>query len=396
MGDQPDHAPGGSGTTGQAQRQDGQPPRGSSGIKVGSVLGVPIYLSMFALIFAALIASMMVNVNERRLPGATTSHLVLLAAITAIGFLLSLLMHELGHALTALAFKLRVRSVTLHGFVGFTEYEPQPQTAGREFLVAFVGPAVNGVLAALCLGGQLLLPHGDAETVLTDLGVVNLALFVFNLAPGLPLDGGRLVVAAVWKATRDKLKGQQAGAYAGFVVAGAVGLWGITSFNGFGAVYMVLLSVFLAFSASQALRSAQVRSRLPGLAAGRLARKTLPVESGVPLGEALRRAQEVGATAVAVIDKDGTPIKIMNGASVDALPEHRRPWMRIDEVSRTVQPSMIVDYDLEGEQLLELVQKNPASEYLVVQDGRPVGVLAMVDLVARIDPAAAARMVGQR
>jgi Zn-dependent protease len=397
MGDQLDHAPGSGGTTGQAQRQDGQRPRGSSGLKIGKVLGVPIYLSMFALVFAILIASMMVNINERRLPPDTaTGHLVLLAAITAVGFLLSLLLHELGHALTALAFKLRVRSVTLHGFAGFTEIDPDPQTAGREFLVAFVGPAVNGVIAALCLGGQLLLPDGDVETVLTDLGVVNLALFVFNLAPGLPLDGGRLVVAAVWKATRDKLKGQQAGAYAGFVVAGAVGLWGITSFDSYGAVYMVLLSVFLAFGASQALRNAQVRSRLPGLAAGRLARKTLPVGSGVPLSEALHRAQEVGATAVAVIDRDGTPIKIMNGASVDALPEHRRPWMRIDEVSRTVQPSMIVNYDVEGEQLLELVQKHPASEYLVVQDGRPVGVLAMVDLVARIDPAAAARMVGQR
>nr|MDT0667130.1 site-2 protease family protein [Micromonospora sp. DSM 115978] len=148
---------------------------------------------------------------------------------------LSLLLHELGHAFTARAFDLRVKSVTLHGFAGFTEIDPEPQTAGREFLVAFVGPAVNGVLAAICLGAQFALPDSDVDVVLRDLGVVNLALFLFNLAPGLPLDGGRLVVAGVWKATRDKLKGQQAGAYAGFVVAGGVGLWGITSFDTFGA-----------------------------------------------------------------------------------------------------------------------------------------------------------------
>lgn len=397
MGDQPDQAPGGSGTTRQAQRRDDRRPNsGATGVKIGSVLGIPIYLSMFALVFVVLIASLMVNLNERRLPDLAAGHRVILASITAAGFLLSLLLHELGHAFTARAFHLRVRSVTLHGFVGYTDYEPEAPSAGREFLVAFVGPAVNGVIAGLCLVGQTLVPDGDVAVVLRDLGVVNFALFVFNLAPGLPLDGGRLVVAAVWKFTRDKLKGQQAGAYAGFVVAGGVGLWGITSFDTYGAVYMVLLSVFLAFGASQALRNAQVRSRLPGLAAGRLARKTLPVESGVPLGEALRRAVEVGATAVAVIDRDGNPIKIMNGASVDALPEHRRPWVRVDEVSRTVDPSLVVDFDVEGEQLLEFVQRHPASEYLVVQAGRPVGVLAMVDLVARIDPAAAARMVGQR
>jgi hypothetical protein len=291
---------------------------------------------------------------------------------------------------------MRVWKVTLHGFVGTTEHS-EPQSPGREFIVAFAGPFVNGVLAVACFGAQqLATPGGHLDFVLTRLWVANAALFVFNLAPGLPLDGGRLVVATVWQATRDKMGALRVGAYAGFVVAAGVMAFGVAVLSGPSSVYSTVLACFLAFGAYQSLRNAKVRSRLPGLSAGRLARRTLPVDGTVPLAEVLRRAQETGCTAVAIIDQDDKPTKIMNGAAVDVIPEHRRPWIRVDEVSRTIEPSMVLDADLEGDELVEVLQATPASEYLVVQDGRPVGVLAVVDLVARIDPAAAERMAGRR
>ncbi len=392
MGDQPDRARVSAGR--DSDDHSVQPP---SGMLVGRVRGVPIYVSPLALLFALLIGSMLVSVNRQRPGFGSDPMIIIMAAVTSVGFLLSLLLHEIGHALTALAFHLRVRKVTLHGFAGFTEIYPDPQGPGREFLVAFAGPLMNGLLAVVCFGGRWFAPEeGKIDFLFRDLGLTNFALFVFNLAPGLPLDGGRLVVAVVWGATRDKLRGLRVGAYGGFVVAAGVVALGLVAMSGVGAVYLVLLATFLAFGAYQSLRNAKVRARLPGLSAGRLARRTLPVEGAVPLAEALRRAQETGCTAVAVVDRAGTPVKIMNGSAVDALPEHRRPWMRVDEVSRALEPSMVLDADLEGEALLDMVQKNPASEYLVVQNGRPAGVLAIVDLVARIDPAAAERMAGQQ
>lgn len=396
MNDHP--GPGGHGGPQGVEPPERRPAGRPQTVRVGSVRGVPIFVSPLALVFAALIAFLMVGTIEHRLPGATEEHVFALALIVSAGFIVSLLAHEIGHALTAQGFGLRVRSVTLHGFAGFTEFEPEPATPGREFLIAFVGPAVNGVLAGLCFLGLLVVPSdGSVGTVLFYLAITNLALFVFNLAPGLPLDGGRVVVAAVWALSRDRLRGQRAGAYGGFVVAAGVVVWATaTSSDGFGALYAYVLAGFLAVGAYQSLRLAKVRERLPGLSAGRLARRTLPVEGAVPLGEALRRAQEVGATAVAVIDRDGVPLKIMNGMSVDAMPAHRRPWTTVDEVSRSIGPGMILQAELEGEELLAAVQRMPAPEYLVVQRGRPVGVLAMVDLVARIDPAAAARMVSSR
>lgn len=376
-----------------------QPPEQRvAGLRVGRVRGVPIYVSPFALIFAVLVATLVADPLRDRLNNPSDYEVFLLAGLTALGFLLSLLLHELGHALTALWFKLRVKAVTIHGFAGFTEIEPEPQTARREFLVGFSGPFVNGVLAGLCFLGLWTTSSADPlAAVLEYLAITNLILFIFNLAPGLPLDGGRLVVATVWGITRSRLTGLRAGAYGGFVVAGGlVVLALVSSESAFGGLYWILLAAFIGFGAYQSLRAAQLREKLPGLQAGRLIRKTLPVEGAVPLAQALRRAQEVGATAVAVIDRDGIPQMIMNGASVDALPEHRRPWVRTEEVSRTIEPTMVLDADLAGEDLLNHIQRYPAPEYLVTQNGRPVGVLVMVDLIARIDRNAALRMAARQ
>ncbi|OHV35200.1 MULTISPECIES: site-2 protease family protein [Pseudofrankia] len=392
MADQPDA------TGPNAQASSTPPAQRPPGFRIGRIRGVPIYVSPLALVFAVLVASIAADSQRTRLDSASDSLILLLATITAIGFVASILLHEIGHALVADRFGLRVRSVTVHGFAGFTQHEKEPQTAGRQFLLSFSGPFVNGLISGLCFLGLLgVSSHSSVGVVLLDLAITNLALFVFNLAPGLPLDGGGVVVAAVWGVTHNRLRGLRAGAYGGFLVAAALAAWTLRGpINGFYTLYMLALAGFIGFGAYQSLRAADLREKLPELRAGRLIRKTLPVDGSVPLAEALRHAQQAGATAISVVDAAGNPSMIMNGASVDAMPEHRRPWVGISEVSRTIEPSMILDADLGGEELLTHIQRYPAPEYLVTQNGRPVGVLVMVDLVARLDRNAAQRMVSRR
>ncbi|MDT3444712.1 MULTISPECIES: site-2 protease family protein [unclassified Pseudofrankia] len=391
MADQPDP------TGPNAQASSTPPAQRPPGFRIGRVRGVPIYVSPLAVVFAVLVATVYADTQRSRLVGPSDSLVLLLATITAVGFLASILLHEIGHALVAERFELRVRSVTVHGFAGFTQHEKEPQSAGRQFLLSFSGPFVNGLLAGLCYLGLLGVPsHSSIGVVLFDLGLTNLLLFGFNLLPGLPLDGGGVVVAAVWRITHSRLRGLRGGAYGGFVVAAAVAVFTLRyPSSGFYTLYMLALAGFIGFGAYQSLRAADLREKLPDLRAGRLIRKTLPVDGSVPLAEALRHAQQAGATAIAVVDDTGSPSMIMNGASVDAMPEHRRPWVGISEVSRTIEPNMILDADLAGEELLNHIQRHPASEYLVTQNGRPVGVLVMVDLVARLDRNAAQRMVGR-
>jgi Zn-dependent protease/CBS domain-containing protein len=368
------------------------------GLRVLSVHGVPVYVSPFAPIFALLVAQSAVAIADNRLPGLPQSRIYVLVAAVAIGFLASLILHELGHALVAQRLKFDVHSVTIFGFAGFTEYKPEARTPRSAFYVSVSGPLVNLLIGVVATGIYAVVPADTVGgVVLFELAFINLALGVFNLAPGLPLDGGHVLQAAVWRATGNKTRATRVAAYVGFVVAALLGLWALT-LDTFGAsLITLLLAVWLGTSAFTSLRQLEVRSRLPGLSAGSLARPALPVDGTVPLAEALRRAQEAGASALVAVDSRGEPVALMNGAAADATPADRRPWVTLASVSRPVTDELRVDAATGGEDLLGLLQTRPATEYLVVgADGHPVGVLAAVDLVARLDPQAARRMAGRR
>jgi Zn-dependent protease len=369
------------------------------GLRVVVLRGVPVYVSPVALLFAVIVAASAMPGYRDRLPDLSDSALEALAVSLAILFLISLLLHELGHCFTALAMSLNVDAVTLYGFAGFTEIRPEPPTPLREFLVAVSGPVVNLVLGGLALG--LRVPLGDdgiAGTLLFDIGRVNIALGILNLLPGLPLDGGRVTSSAVWRATRSRLKGTQAGAVVGLIIAAGFVIVGLASANSGEGLWWLVLAGFLGSGALQSLRQARVRDRVPGLTVRDLVRRALVVESdAMPLAEALRRAQEIRALGIVAIDSVGRPSSVMVGAAADAVPEARRPWLPLASVSKRVDADNTISAQLSGDDLLERLSATPASEYVVVEpaaDGNApqvLGVLATIDVAAKLDPAGAKR-----
>jgi Zn-dependent protease/CBS domain-containing protein len=362
------------------------------------VRGVPVYVSAFAPIFALLVGQSAVTIAQKRLPDLEQARVYFLVAAVAVGFLASLVLHELGHALVAQRLKFDVHSVTIFGFAGFTEYRPEARTPGSAFLVSVTGPLVNLVLGGLATGLYTIVhPDTVGGVVLFELAFINLALGVFNLAPGLPLDGGHVLQAGIWRVTGNRIRATRSAAYVGLGVAVLLGLYAL-SMGTFGASLITLLfAVWLGTSAFTSLRQSEIRSRLPGLSAGDLARPALPVDGSVPLAEAMRRAQEAGATALVAVDSQGNPVALMNGAAADATPVERRPWVSLSAVSRPLTPELSVPARAGGEDLLRLLEEHPATEYLVIgDDGRPAGVLAAVDLVARLDPQAARRLATRR
>ena len=351
-----------------------RPPRATpgQGLRLIAFRGVPVYASPVTLVFAVLVGSLYSRLDASRLPDLTQRQVWLLAGATAVAFLVSLILHEMGHALVAQRLGFDVLSITVFGFAGVTHFRPEPQTPRAQGLIAAAGPGVNLLLGAV-------------GTLVFDLFTINLALGVFNLAPGLPLDGGQVLLAGVWRVTHDQLRATRAAAYAGLLVAIALVVVA-SQLNGgvSGSIWLFATAGIIAAGAWQTLQRAKVRGRLPGLTAGGLARRALPVEATLPLAEALRRAAESGSGAVVVIDGRGAPTALMNGAAADAVPPERRPWTSISDVSRTLTPALVLDAQLSGEVLMAALEHAPASEYLVVEQGRPVGVLAAVDLAARL------------
>ncbi|MFG2090086.1 MULTISPECIES: site-2 protease family protein [unclassified Spirillospora] len=377
-------------TEGKTPAGDPGPENGRTarpGLLMGRPFGIPVYVSPSWFLVAALITVMFEgqvhDVVERPL-----SYLVAFAyAVLLYG---SVFIHELSHAVTARAFRLPVRSVTLHVLGGETAIEREAPTPGREFLIAFAGPLVNLVLAGLGLLTHALIPLPDVALLLVDaLTFANLLVGVFNLLPGLPLDGGRLVRAAVWKATGHSRSGAIIAGWVGRAVAIAclvAGAYLATYGTGTGIGWLALLwsalvASFIWVGATQAIRAEHVRDRIPLLAARRLARRATLVTADTPLAEAIRRAHHDHAGAIVIADHDGRPLGLVNEKAVTATPEHRRPWITAGDLSRGIDDDLTLPADITGEDLIEALRRAPASEYLLIEPGgRVYGVLAATDV----------------
>ncbi|WP_250562703.1 site-2 protease family protein [Sphaerisporangium fuscum] len=361
----------------------------STGLRMGRPFGIPVYVSPSWLIVAAFITYTFQPVVAQNLPDRDTVVTYLVAFVFAVFLYVSVLLHELAHCVVARRFGLPVRRITLYLLGGVSEIEKEPETPFREFLVAFAGPLASLGLAGIGYVAGGFVPEGTIPHVLIlQLWVSNFIVGVFNLLPGLPLDGGRMLRAGVWKLTRDSGSGTLAAAWFGRVlavllVAVPIGLpllsgqepsWGQL-------LWSVLLASFIWMGATQSLRVARVRARMPQLQARTLARRAIPVTSEVPLAEAMRRAREAQAGAMVVVDHEGHPVAIVNEAAVAATPEHRRPWVTVGSLARTLEPSLVLPADLAGESLIDAMRGAPAGEYLLVERAGDVyGVLVTADV----------------
>jgi CBS domain-containing protein len=216
--------------------------------------------------------------------------------------------------------------------------------------------------------------------------VANFIVGVFNLLPGLPLDGGRMLRAVIWKITGKPTTATIAAAWVGRVLA--LALLAIPFFSGslaggdiVSTLWVVVIAAFMWTGASQSIKATRFRERLPALQARRLARKAVSVHASTPLAEAVRQADEAGASAIVIIDHDNKPIAIVNEAAVTATPPQRRPWVDTGSMARSIDPGLVLSADLQGMALLDALRRSPASEYLLVEpSGQVVGVLAAKDL----------------
>ncbi|GLU48861.1 site-2 protease family protein [Nocardiopsis ansamitocini] len=361
--------------------------RGRGGIRIVTLLGVPVYVTPSWLLIAVIITVLYQPMVERALHLGPASYLVALAF--AVLLYVSVLIHELAHCVAARSFGLPVRRITLYMLGGVSEIEREAQTPGREFWVAFSGPLLSAVLAG---GGFVVYLLVDPATVVGvlvwQLWVANLLVTVFNLLPGLPLDGGRILRAGVWAVTRRPHSGTVAAAWVGRGLGALIialpfvyAVWLGVAPSLFGMLWSVLLGAFIWMGASSSLRNAQLRQRIPAIRARLLARRAVLVIGDTPLAEALRQRAVADAGAIIVTDSLGTPTSLVSDTAVSAVPEPRRPWLPVANTARAIVPEIVLSADSSGEELLRAMHDYPSAEYLLVEaDGSPYGVLIAADV----------------
>jgi Zn-dependent protease len=357
-------------------------------LRIGQVAGVDITVQASWLLIAGLIAVMVAPSIDLIAPGLGNLRYVAGLAFAVLLYL-SVLLHEISHALAAKAFGLPVKSVTLHFLGGVTEIEGEPPTAGREFVIAVVGPLTSLLVGALAwvLAGQL--SGGLVGYAVLALAQANLIVGVLNLAPGLPLDGGRILRAVVWKATGNPHRGTLVAGWCGRALAVlalgfplALPAWGRQP-SVWDFAIAVIIATFLWTAASQSLTGARIRAKLPTLQARRLARRAIAVPHDLPLAEGIRRAHAAQAGGLVVVTGDGEPVGVVNEAAVLSTPQERRPWVSCGSVARKLESGLALNADLSGEHLVRALRDTPATEYVLLEpSGQVFGVLAAKDVDA--------------
>jgi Zn-dependent protease/CBS domain-containing protein len=200
---------------------------------LGRIFGIPIrahysWLPVFPFYAWAIASSLL----PRETPGFPLAQYWLFGIITTFLLFLSVLLHELAHSLMARAEGLGTGSITLYIFGGLASLEGQPANPSAEFKIAIVGPAANFLMGAVFFLTAQAMPQSAkvAEQAFRHLGLVNWFLAAFNILPGLPLDGGRVLRALVWRFNKNFRAATQVAARAGFVIAITLVVYGFYFF----------------------------------------------------------------------------------------------------------------------------------------------------------------------
>jgi Zn-dependent protease len=354
---------------------------------LGRVAGIEIGLNWSVLALLALIMWMLATaVFPDTNPGLGDNAYFAMAVAASLGFFASILLHELGHALQARRDGLEIDGITLWIFGGVARFAGMFPTAGAEFRIAVAGPLVSLLLTVGLLGATWIpgLPEG-VDGVLAWLGIINAALLIFNLIPALPLDGGRMLRAALWHWKGDLGSATRLAAGAGRVLAIgmiALGLAMAVLGQGINGVWLALIGWFVLQAAGA---EAQMVRAVEGRRQGPRVRDMMdpdPVTTGpdLTLDEFSRLAGiDLDHDAYAVLD-DGRPVGIIPSAALDEVP--REEWSR-----RTVGECMVglaripaLSAEASLDDAMEALRRSPVRRVLVVEGERLVGLLSLDDV----------------
>ncbi len=359
-------------------------PERAPGLKVASVAGVPVYIGASWLILAAVIVGISAsNLSEL---GALS---IVVGVAYALSLLVAVLLHESAHAVMARHFDIPVHRVVADLWGGHTAFDGRFLTPGRAAAVAVVGPLSNLALglAGLAIGSQL---DGVPGMVVRGIGLVNTVLAAFNLLPGLPLDGGQLVDALVWRITGERSRGLVVAGWCGRVVTILVVLWaiGIPLLAGnqpsiTTVLWSLLIAGFLWSGASNAIQSGRARRMLASTTLGALARPVRVWPADTPAVTVL------SAPEVALLRLPDEALALMTppeGATLERLSRD----VRADAMATRLPPAAVVMAGPRGD-LAPAVTSIQATGWGVVVltdvTGTPYGLITGADLSAALERA---------
>jgi Zn-dependent protease/CBS domain-containing protein len=351
--------------------------------KLGRLFGIDIKLHFSWIFIFLLVAwSLADSFLPTNYPGWTTSTYWTVGIIGSIFLFASVLVHELSHSLVAISRGYQVSGITLFFLGGVSEIAEEAAHASEEFWIAVVGPASSAALAVVFWALLQVIPGGNSQAaaLFQYLAFINLALAVFNLMPAFPMDGGRVLKAAVWQATGSLQKATTVSTVVGSVLGyGLIGVGIVIAFTTgsfLSGLWLVFIGWFIQSAASSTRQQRQVHTALSGRTVGEAMREEVPtVDPGVTVQELLDEYVTREFERVYIVSLGDTFQGLVSVSDVrEILPEERRSKFVAEIMTRaseviTVSPSDPL------ETALERLVTNGVSQLVVLQNGRPVGLL---------------------
>jgi Zn-dependent protease len=372
-------------TRGTAGRGSGED---NGGLLLFRLRGVPVLLAPSWWIGSAVVTLLYAPLVGRFLPG--TSGLASIGLSAAFAVLLggSVLAHELGHCVVAMKLDIPVRRLRLFLLGGLSELGRTPRRPSQEGWVAAAGPAVSLLLGLVFAALIPISPGGGPVRLLVvECAIANGAVAVFNLLPGLPLDGGRMLRAGVWAVTGRRPFGTRAAVIGGGVVAIGLVVWALSGLIAgtvdeyFRLGVCVLTAWFVVMGASGELAAEQRHSWPDGMTLAEILRPVLQLPAESPVGDALFAAAGRG---VVLVRPDGVAAGLLDEVAARQLAAHA-PMAPAEDAAQPIRPDTVLFDSESGEDIIDRVRETAAWQFLVVDDdGKPAGVLRREDLNAAV------------
>jgi Zn-dependent protease/predicted transcriptional regulator len=350
--------------------------------RIGSIAGIDIFINVSWLIILVFLTFDLANSwFPTANPGFSTSTYLVLGFISAILLFVSVLLHELAHSLVARARGLPVKSIVLFIFGGVSNIEQEPERPGVEFQMAFVGPVVSLLIGAVCYVLSLPLRgvNSPLESLLLYLTVSNILLGVFNLLPGFPLDGGRVLRSIIWKITGNAQKATRIATFVGQALAYLIILWGIIQFfsgTAFAGLIIIFTGWFLLNAAQSARTQSTIESVFRGVTVGEvMSTNVVTVPANVSLQKLVDEYFLPHGLSSAFVMQADFLAGLITLAEIRHVPRDQWAQTPVGFAMIPIDRLHVLSPQQKLSEVLARLDSHEAGQLPVVQDGRLLGVL---------------------
>lgn len=361
-------------------------------IKLGRLFGIQVGLHYSWVLIALLVTLSLAGQFGATNPQWGTGVIWATAIITGLLFFAAILAHELSHALVARARNIPVRSITLFALGGVAQIEKDAADAKTEFWMGIVGPITSAVIGFACLGLAMLLgwtPEAVPDTpflaMLMWLGVINVALAVFNMIPGFPMDGGRVLRAVIWWTTGDAVRATRIAARVGQLVGFALIVLGIFRFfggAGFGGLWLAFIGWFLLGAAGSTRAQAETNESLRGVRVGDVMARECPVVDGHDNLQTFvdQHLLRTGQRCFVVLE-GGRVAGLITPHEVKGIERAKWPYTTASDAARPLDQLRTVEASAPVADALELMGREDVNQLPVMQDGQLAGIISRGDVL---------------